>query len=120
MVSKAEIVSEKIASAGEVGEMENLARLVFLLLEEAWKQQDVVLVDLKIEFGRTTNGKLVLADVIDNDSWRIWPHGRKEEMLDKQVYRNDKTIGEEGLERVKRNYERVAEMTAKFMQAKIV
>jgi len=119
LIAKHEIVKEKIANATEVAEMENLARLVFLLLEEAWKQQDVVLVDLKIEFGRTTSGKLVLADVIDNDSWRIWPHGRKEEMLDKQVYRNDKTIDAEGLERVKRNYELVADVTAKFVNAKI-
>ncbi len=119
LIEKHEIMKEKIATASEVGEMENLARLVFLLLEEAWKQQEVVLVDLKIEFGRTTSGKLVLADVIDNDSWRIWPHGRKEEMLDKQVYRNDKAINAEGLERVKRNYEIVAEMTAKFVDTKI-
>ncbi len=120
MVEKHEIVKAKIANSTEVGEMENLARLVFLLLEEAWKQQDVTLVDLKIEFGRTTSGKLVLADVIDNDSWRIWPHGRKEEMLDKQVYRNDKEIDEAGLERVKKNYEIVADMTAKFVDAKIL
>ncbi len=119
-IEKFDIPKQDIASADEVAEMENLARLVFLLLEEAWKQQDVTLVDLKVEFGRTAaGGKLVLADVIDNDSWRIWPHGRKEEMLDKQVYRNDKEIDEDGLERVKKNYELVADMTAKFVNAKI-
>ena len=119
-IEKFDIPKQKIASADEVAELENLARLVFLLLEEAWKQQDVTLVDLKIEFGRTASGgKLVLADVIDNDSWRIWPHGRKEEMLDKQVYRNDKEIDAAGLERVKKNYEQVAELTAKFADAKI-
>jgi len=40
-------------------------------------------------------------------------------MLDKQVYRNDKEIDEDGLERVKKNYELVADMTAKFVNAKI-
>ncbi|MEM0475577.1 MAG: phosphoribosylaminoimidazolesuccinocarboxamide synthase [Candidatus Norongarragalinales archaeon] len=120
LLSKSEVIKEGVASAAEVEEMENAARRIFLLLEQAWAQQDVTLVDLKVEFGRTASGKLVLADVIDNDSWRIWPHGRKEEMLDKQVYRNEKNIGEEGLARVKRNYEKVAEMTAKFINAKIV
>jgi len=57
-------------------------------LSHAWRKRDTLLVDLKVEFGRLTSGpdkgQLVLADVIDNDSWRIWPQGREEMMLDKQ------------------------------------
>src|SRR5579872_873190 len=72
-----QIVDEGIASVSELAAMSDLARLVFDILAHAWRRQDVLLVDLKVEFGRAKapNGgtEIVLADVIDNDSWRIWP-----------------------------------------------
>lgn len=106
-----EIIAQGIASADEVERMASESQRVFLLIEEAWAAQDVVLCDLKIEFGRDASGALLVADVIDNDSWRIWPGGVKERMLDKQVYRNMPVVTEEGLEQVRRLYEEVAQRT---------
>jgi len=106
-----EIIAQGIASADEVEQMASESRRVFLLIEEAWAAQDVVLCDLKIEFGRDTSGRLLVADVIDNDSWRIWPSGVKERMLDKQVYRNMPVVTDEGLEQVRQLYEEVARRT---------
>jgi phosphoribosylaminoimidazole-succinocarboxamide synthase len=112
------IVAQNIANPAEVGAMSELARLVFDVLSHAWRKRDVLLVDLKIEFGRLTSGpdkgQLVIADVIDNDSWRIWPQGREDRMLDKQMYRNLETVDEAALARVKAAYEEVADMVMTF------
>jgi phosphoribosylaminoimidazole-succinocarboxamide synthase len=112
------IMGQGIANPAEVGAMSELARLTFDILAHAWRKRDVLLVDLKIEFGRLTSGpdkgQLVIADVIDNDSWRIWPQGREDRMLDKQIYRNLETVDEAALARVKDAYEQVAEMVMTF------
>ncbi len=118
LVTPEQIVAQSVASPQEIGTMTELARLTFDILAHAWRRRDVMLVDLKIEFGRLASGEnqgqLVIADVIDNDSWRIWPQGREDLMLDKQMYRNLQTVDDEALASVKRAYERVAEMTGSF------
>jgi phosphoribosylaminoimidazole-succinocarboxamide synthase len=118
LITPDEIVARGIATAQELGIMTELARLTFDILSHAWRKRDVLLVDLKIEFGRLAGGEnqgqLVIADVIDNDSWRIWPQGREELMLDKQMYRNLETVDDAALERVKRAYERVADFVSTF------
>jgi phosphoribosylaminoimidazole-succinocarboxamide synthase len=118
MITPDQIVARSIAAPQEVGIMTELARLTFDILSHAWRKRDVLLVDLKIEFGRLAGGEnqgqLVIADVVDNDSWRIWPQGREELMLDKQIYRNLPAVDDEALENVKRAYERVAEFVGTF------
>ena len=82
----------------------------FALLEKAWAKVKVSLIDLKLEVGYCKKTKeLVLADVIDNDSWRIWPHGDSKQQLDKQSFRD----GEE-LTEVQRKYRIVTEYVKKF------
>ncbi len=54
--------------------------------------------------------------MIDNDSWRMWPQGREELMLDKQLYRNLEVVTPADLDRVRANYEQVAEIVGTFPQ----
>ena len=89
-----------------------LTAKTFMALEEAWKKFDVELVDMKIEFGRDVNtGNILLADVIDNDSWRIWPGGDPKKQLDKQSFRDG-----EDLDAVTEKYTIVTEYTSKFKE----
>lgn len=114
-IDEAAIAARNIATTEEVHQMIQIGRQVFTLLEAAWAAQDVTLVDLKIEFGRARD-RLLVADVIDNDSWRIWPGGKKEQMLDKQVYRNAAVVDEAVLADVRSRYEQVARMTEAFVK----
>ena len=64
----------------------------FEILEKAWKKFDVDLIDMKIEVGINQNKEIVIADVIDNESWRIWPNGDPKKQLDKQSFRDSEKI----------------------------
>ena len=87
-------------------EMQRIARQAFLVLEKAWQLEGGTLVDLKVEFGYDSKGKLLLADVIDNDSWRVLESGS---YIDKQVYRDGGTLDD-----VAAKYRRVADITGHF------
>eukprot|EP01132_Coremiostelium_polycephalum_P007735 gene7735-9513_t len=106
-----------------LSQIRHIANQAFEVLERAWQSIDVTLVDFKLEFGITTQGELILADVVDNDSWRIWPHGDKTQMKDKQVYRNLPntsgakvgTLSKEQLDMLLSNYEWVANQSSKLV-----
>jgi phosphoribosylaminoimidazole carboxylase/phosphoribosylaminoimidazole-succinocarboxamide synthase len=87
-------------------EMRRIARHAFLALEKAWQLEGGTLVDLKVEFGFDTHGQLLLADVIDNDSWRVVESGA---YIDKQVYRDGGALDD-----VAAKYRRVADITSRF------
>ncbi len=87
-------------------EMRRIARRAFLVLEKAWQLEGQKLVDYKVEFGVDTKGRLLLADVIDNDSWRVVENDR---YIDKQLYRDGGSLDD-----VAATYQRVAEITSRF------
>lgn len=102
-------------SGREVAVLSRLLESTFLRLENAWQDQSVSLVDLKIECGFTPKGELRVGDVIDNDSWRIWPYGDKKRMKDKQIYRDANQVTAEVLANIKESYAWVAAASRRFI-----
>uniref|UniRef100_A0A4X2KQC2 Bifunctional phosphoribosylaminoimidazole carboxylase/phosphoribosylaminoimidazole succinocarboxamide synthetase n=2 Tax=Vombatus ursinus TaxID=29139 RepID=A0A4X2KQC2_VOMUR len=114
--SEEQVIAAKWCFAGlnigqtEVDIMSHSTQAIFEILEKSWLPQNCTLVDMKIEFGvDVTTKEIVLADVIDNDSWRLWPSGDRTQQKDKQSYRDLKEVTPEGLQMVKKNFEWVAE-----------
>ncbi|XP_061848551.1 bifunctional phosphoribosylaminoimidazole carboxylase/phosphoribosylaminoimidazole succinocarboxamide synthetase isoform X2 [Colius striatus] len=123
--SEEQIIEAKFCFAGltigqtEVDIMSRSTQAVFEILEKSWQPQNCTLVDLKIEFGvNVLTKEIVLADVIDNDSWRLWPSGDRSQQKDKQSYRDLKEVTPEALQMVKRNFEWVAERVELLLKTK--
>ena len=78
----------KLATLDEIKTIQNLAMRINMLLRQFWKQCGVTLVDFKLEFGRLSDGSIVLADEISPDTCRLWDSASHEK-LDKDRFRRD-------------------------------
>ena len=68
--------------------MYDMTRRINKLLTDLFAKLGVTLVDFKIEFGRTRDGEIVLADEVSPDTCRLWDM-KTNEKLDKDRFRRD-------------------------------
>lgn len=78
----------KLATAGEIETIRSMALRIDELLKDAFHRMGIQLVDFKLEFGRTGDGTIVLADEISPDTCRLWDE-KTHEKLDKDRFRRD-------------------------------
>ena len=94
----------KLATAEEIETIRTYALRINELLKAFWKTCGVTLVDFKLEFGRLTDGTIVLADEISPDTCRLWDAATGEK-LDKDRFRRDLGGVEEAYAEIMRRLE---------------
>lgn len=78
----------KLATMEEIETIEKYAFKINEVLKAFWLSAGVTLVDFKLEFGRLSDGTIVLADEISPDTSRLWDV-KTHEKLDKDRFRRD-------------------------------
>ncbi len=91
----------KLATKEEIALVKKYAFQVNDLLKSYMKEIGIDLVDFKLEFGKTSDGQIVLADEISPDTCRLWDE-KTHEKLDKDRFRRDMGGAEEAYEEVMR------------------
>lgn len=88
MVNDYHILAMGWCSAGTLSQIKDYALRINDYLVSYFRQIGIDLIDFKLEFGITNDGKLVLADEISPDTCRFWD-SRTHEKLDKDRFRRD-------------------------------
>lgn len=81
-------IALKLATREELGTIRDYALRINKILRVILQEAGVMLVDFKLEFGKTADGVLVLADEISPDTCRFWD-SKTGERLDKDRFRRD-------------------------------
>ena len=94
-------VALKLASRGEIEQIRTYALAINDILKKLFLDAGITLVDFKLEFGKTADGTLILADEISPDTCRFWD-SKTGNRLDKDRFRRDLGHVEEAYEEMRR------------------
>ena len=81
-------IALKLATREEIELIKSMTFKVNEVMKQYFDTLNVTLVDFKLEFGKTADGKIVLADEISPDTCRLWDKTTGEK-LDKDRFRRD-------------------------------
>jgi len=88
MINDYHIAALNLATPAELEKISAYSFKVNKILSEYLKDLGIELIDFKLEFGRTKDGTIVLADEISPDTCRFWD-SKTGEKLDKDRFRRD-------------------------------
>ncbi len=88
MINEYHILATGIATKEEIDLISSMTFKINEVMKEFFAKCNVELIDFKIEFGRFSDGKILLADEISPDTCRFWDIDTHEK-LDKDRFRRD-------------------------------
>ncbi len=88
MINDYQITAIGAATKEDLDTIADLTFKVNVFLKDFFLKANIELVDFKIEFGKTSNGEIILADEISPDTCRLWDADTHEK-LDKDRFRRD-------------------------------
>lgn len=88
MINQYHIFALDLATKEELDKIAAYAFKINEVLSDYLADANIELIDFKIEFGRTSDGEIILADEISPDTCRFWDTVTKEK-LDKDRFRRD-------------------------------
>lgn len=94
-------IALKLATREEIEHIKEMAFKVNEVMKTYFDHLNVILVDFKLEFGKTADGTIILADEISPDTCRLWDKDTGEK-LDKDRFRRDMGGVEEAYQEVMR------------------
>jgi len=93
-----------VATEAELATIKSLTIRINDVLKNLFDQVGIILVDFKIEFGKTSDGSIVLADEISPDTCRFWDK-ETHMKLDKDRFRRDLGQVEDAYQEILRRLE---------------
>lgn len=88
LLTNAHIELLALATPEEIDTLQTEALEINQVLQPIFKEIGVTLIDFKLEFGKTANGEILLADEISPDTCRLWDD-KTNNKLDKDVFRRN-------------------------------
>jgi len=88
IINEYHIAALRLATNEEISLIANYSFKINEILQNYLKDLNIELIDFKLEYGKTTDGKIILADEISPDTCRFWDSNTGEK-LDKDRFRRD-------------------------------
>ncbi len=88
LINDSHAIAFNLATKEELEELYAQTAKINDIMKKMWKELGIKLVDFKLEFGKTSDNEIVLADEISPDTCRLWDI-KTNEKLDKDRFRRD-------------------------------